>query len=241
MKASEFCPSFSKYLVFMICALWGSNACAYLMIHYNTNDLRWQSEELRFGDDDYAYYGDFFIDQTINFEIQIIIPDINSSDGDTTPLVFNNAVKSISTSNIFSSPLIYKSRFELIPEEPLSFYWSLTFELIENEPLTNGTASGGFFSAGGYIERSADGFRNGGGSANFMYYWDNWIYRRQQMEWILNTDVHFANDENQLTIQKVSVAEPVPIGLLITGLGLIFVMRRQPYLKRLPGHSLGKL
>jgi hypothetical protein len=75
----------------------------------------WQSEELRI-DDDYASYGDFFIDQTINFKIKIIIPDIESSNPETAPSVFNDVITSISTSNIFSSPLVTKSQFELIPE-----------------------------------------------------------------------------------------------------------------------------
>ena len=231
MKAPRFYSVFYKPLVFIIFALWGSNALAYLVINYDSNDLMWQSEELRIDDDDYASYGDFFIDQTINFKIKIIIPDIESSNPETAPSVFNDVIKSISTSNIFTSPLITKSRFELIPEGPLFSYWSLTFDVIESGPLTNGTASGGSFSTGGFISWNPDGSGVGNGIANFMYYWDNWVYRRQQMEWILNTDVHFANYESQLTIEKVSVAEPIPLGLLLAGMIFIFFARRPIKLK----------
>lgn len=231
MKVPRYYSVFCKNLVFIIFALWGPNALAYLVINYDSNDLMWQSEELRIDDDDYTSYGYFFIDQKINFKIKIIIPEFESSNPETAPSVFNDVITSISTSSIFSSPLVTKSQFELIPEGPLFSYWSLNFDVIESRPLTNGTASGGSFSTGGFISWNPDGSGTGSGIASFMYYWDNWVYRRQEMEWIINTDVHFATYESQLTIENVSVAEPIPLGLLLAGMSFIFFSRRKIKLK----------
>lgn len=225
MKVSGFYSVFVKHLIFILCAVWASSAFAYLKVSYNSTDLTWQSEELRFGDEDDTYYGSFFIDQTISFNVDFIIPEFSTTE--PTHLIFDDVISNISTSNIFTSPLITNSRFELTPDLPLYTAWSLTFDVIDNAPLANGTASGGSFSVGGLIELNPDGSGVSGGSANFLYYWDNWVYKRHDMEWILNTDVHFANYESQLTIEKISVPEPISMGLLLTGLSFIVFTRRR--------------
>ncbi|MEN0039032.1 MAG: PEP-CTERM sorting domain-containing protein [Cellvibrio sp.] len=225
MKVSGFYSVFAKYLLCILCTAWASSAFAYLKVSYDSGDLTWQSEELRFGDEDYVYYGDFFIDQTISFNVDFIIPEFSATE--PTHLIFDDVISNISTSTIFTSPLITNSRFELTPDLPLYTAWSLTFDVIDNAPLANGTASGGSFSVGGLIELNPDGSGVSWGSANFLYYWNNWVYRRHDMEWILNTDVHFANFESPLTIEKISVSEPLSLGLLLTGLSLIAFTRRK--------------
>ncbi|HSC68178.1 MAG TPA: hypothetical protein VLC79_10830 [Cellvibrio sp.] len=230
MKESGFFTALAKYFIFISCAVWASNTFAYLKISYDSNDLIWQSEELRFGDDDLAYYGDFFINETINFKVDITIPEF--SDPGSTHLIFDDVVRNISTSTIFGAPLVTKSRFEIIPDVPLYASWRLTFDVVDNAPLANGTASGGLFTAEGGIEVTPDGFVAGGGSANFAYYWDNWIYKRQQMEWILNTDVQFVG-EGKIAIEKVSVAEPFLTELFLIGMAALIFSRRPFKLKKL--------
>jgi len=225
MKVSGFYSVFVKHLIFILCTAWASSAFAYLKVSYDSGELTWQSEELRFGDEDYVYYGDFFIDQTIRFNVDFIVPEFSATE--PTHLIFDDVITNISTSTIFGSPLVTKSRFELTPDFPLYTAWSLTFDVIDNAPLATGTASGGSFSVGGLIELNSDGSGVSWGSANFLYHWDNWVYKRHDMQWILNTDVHFANLETQLTIEKVSVPEPFSIGLLLTGLSLIVFSRRK--------------
>lgn len=225
MKVSGLYSVFAKHLIFILCTVWASGAFAYLKVNYSSGDLTWQSEELRFGDDDYVYYGDFFINQTISFNIDFIIPEFSATEPEL--LIFDDVITNINTSSIFTSPLITNSRFELTPDLPQYTAWSLTFDVIDSAPLANGTASGGSFAVGGLIELNPDGSGTSLGSANFLYHWDNWIYKRQQMEWTLNTDVHFANYESQLTIEKISVPEPFSIGLLLTGLSLTVFIRRR--------------
>lgn len=228
MKVSEFSLSaITKHLIAILCTVWATNALAYLKINYNSTDLSWQSEEYRFGDEDEAHSGDFFINETINFNVDLIIPDVEFPGIGFTQFTFDDAITNISTSNLFGSPLVTNSRFELIQEDPWFIYWGLTFDVIESAPLENGTARGGSFSAGGYVEWGPDGSGFGDGSSNFMYHWDNWVYQRHDMQWILNSDVQFANYYSQLTIEKVSVPEPFSLGLFLAGLGFIVFTRRK--------------
>jgi len=220
---------FAKHLIFIVCALSASNALAYLKINYNSNDLYWQSEELRIDDDNYVYAGDFFTSETINFDIVLVIPDFEYSGDGVKILTFANPIIDIKTSNLFSAPAVTNSQFELefTPwADSFYTYWHLSFDVIDNEKPQNGTARGGSFGGGGSIEWNTDGSGYGGSYSEFNYYLDNWIYKRQQMEWVLDSDVYFTGDLSSLTIEKVLVPEPLSPALLLIGLTAIIFARR---------------
>lgn len=230
MKVSGFYSVFVKHLIFILCAAWSSNSFAYLKINYDSSESIWESEELRFDGDDYVYYwSDFFVNQTIDFDLEIIIPEFELPQTEPVYLTFDDVVVSITASNLFGSPVVTKSRFnlELLPGNELYPSWGLSFDVIDSQKPSNGTASGGSFWAGGSFEWNADGSASGFGDGNFNYYLDNWVYRRQQMEWILNSDVYFRSYESRITIEKVSVPEPFSLALMLTGLSAIVFTRRQ--------------
>jgi hypothetical protein len=220
---------FFKHFIFILFALSASNAFAYLKINYHAPDFIWQSEEYRFDGENNANAGDFFTSQTFNVDIELIIPEFELPTTDPLLLTFDDVIVDIKVSDLFGTPVVTKSRFELefIPGDELYSAWGLTFDVIDKEKPENGTASGGSFGGGGYIELNADGSGTGGGHADFNYYLDNWIYRRHDMEWVLDSNVYFVNDLGSLTIEKVAVTEPFSLGLLFTGLAFILLSRRQ--------------
>lgn len=231
MNVLHFFPSiFSKLLIFILCSMNTSNAFAYLKINYNSNDLYWESEEFRFDGDDYVYDGDFFLYDQINFDIALIIPEFEHSDNNALVLTHDNPVIEIKTSTLFSLPIVTNSQFvlELTPwEEGFYTNWHLSFDIIDSQKPQNGTARGGSFAGGGSIEWNADDSGYGGSYSEFNYYLDNWIYKRHEMEWILDSNVRFTGDLSRLTIEKVLVPEPFSPGLLLTGFAFIIFARRK--------------
>jgi len=236
MKVLRFFHStFTKHLIFIFCTLSASNAFAYLKVNIHSSDFNWQNEQFRFDGEDYANDGDFFMSETINFDIALVIPEFEYSGDDVLVLTHENPVVDIKVSNLFGSLAVTNSRFELelTPWED-EFYtaWYLAFDVIDQETPQNGTASGGSFAASGGIEWRTDGSGSGTGYGDFNYYLDNWVYRRHAMEWVLDSDVHFTADPIWLTIEKISAPEPFSPGLLLTGLAFIIFARRQIKQKR---------
>jgi len=229
MKVSYFFHSiFAKYSFLIFCAVWASNASAYYKINYESADLTWQSEEYRLDNDDYAYGGDFFFYETINFDVELIIPEFEFPDVEPVLLTFDDVVVDINTSNLFASPVVTNSRFELelTPGNVLYPWWNLTFDVVDNQNPTNGITSSGTYSATGSIEWNADGSGTGSGYADFMYHLDNWVYQRHDMVWVLDSEVHFVADTSSLTIEKISIPEPLSPVLLLLGLAGIFATRK---------------
>lgn len=227
MKTSAFNSVFAKYLIFIFCAVWAANTFAYLKITYDSSELFWESETLQLDDQPDAYESSFFASQILDFDVELIIPEFEYPPAEPLYLSFNNAVVSITASDLFSSPVVTKSRFdlELIPgDEYIS--WGLAFDVIDNQKPANGIASGGSFSAGGSFEWNPDGSGSGLGDGHFNYYLDKWIYKRQQMEWVLSSDVYFRTYESNITVQQVHVPEPFTPVLLLSGLIGIFAARK---------------
>jgi hypothetical protein len=227
MKASGFNSVFAKYLIFIFCAVWASNTFAYLKITYDSSELFWESETLRFDDQPDAYESSFFASQTLDFDVELIIPEFEYPPTDPLYLTFNDVVVSLTASDLLFSPVVTKSRFdlELIPgNEYIS--WGLAFDVIDSQKPANGIASGGSFSAGGSFEWNPDGSGSGLGDGHFNYYLDKWIYKRQQMEWVLSSDVQFRTYESYITVQKIPVPEPLTLLLLLSGLIGIFAARK---------------
>lgn len=229
MKVPYFFHSiFAKYFVVIFFAAWASTASAYYKINYQSADLTWQSEEYRLDNDDYAYGGDFFFYETINFDVELIIPEFEFPNVEPVLLTFDDVVVDINTSNLFASPVVTNSRFELelTPGNVLYPWWSLTFDVVDSQNPGNGAISSGTYSAAGSLEWNADGSGTGSGYADFMYHLDNWVYQRHDMVWVLDSEVHFVADTNSLTIEKMSVPEPLSPVLLLLGLAGIFATRK---------------
>lgn len=229
MKVSYFFHSiFAKYFFLIFFAAWAANASAYYKINYESADFTWQSEEYRLDNDDYAYGGDFFFYETINFDIELIIPEFEFPDIEPVLYTFDDVVVGINTSNFFASPVVTNSRFELelTPQDVLNPLWSLTFDLVDNRNPANNPISSGTYLASGSLEWNADGSGTGGGWADFVYHLDNWVYKRHDVEWVLDSEVHFVTETNRLTIEKVSVSEPLSPALLLLGLVGIFATRK---------------
>lgn len=236
MKTSGFLHlSFAKYFFVIFFAAWASTASAHYKINFESSDLTWQSEEYRVDNDDYVYGGDFFSYQTIDFDVELIIPEFEFPDVEPVLYTFDDVVVGIHTSNLFASPVVTNSRFELelTQQNVLVPLWSLSFDVVDNQsPENNGTSSGRY-SATGSIEWDASGSGNSNGWANFEYHLDNWVYTRHDMEWELDSEVHFTTETNRLTIEKVSVPEPLSSALLLLGLAGIFAARKMK-MKTLP-------
>jgi len=230
MKMSGFLHlTFAKYFFFIFFAAWASTASAYLKINYEDYDSTWQSEEYRLDNTDYAYEADFFRYQTINFDVELIIPEFEFPVRAPVLFTYDDVVVGIKTSNLFASPIVTNSRFELelAPEDNWYPFWTLTFDVVDNQNPENDGIRSGTYSAVGSIEFNADGSGTGGGWADFVYHLDNWVYPRHNTEWILDSEVHFVTEFSRMTIEKVSVPEPFSLGLLLTGLGAIVFARRK--------------
>lgn len=236
MKMSGFLHlTFAKYFFFIFCAAWASAASAHYKINYESSDLIWQSEDYRLDGDDYISGGDFFSSQTIDFDVELIIPEFEFPDVAPVLYTFDDVVVGIHTSNLFVSPVVTNSRFELelTQQNVLVPLWSLSFDVVDNQSSGHNGTSSGRYSATGSIDWDASGSGNSSGWADFVYYLDNWVYTRHDMEWILDSEVHFTTETNRLTIEKVSVPEPLSPVLLLLSLASIFAARKMK-VKTLP-------
>jgi|SRR6187551_921092 len=229
MKMSGFLHlTFAKYFFFISCAAWASTASAYLKMNFESSDLIWQSEEYRLDNIDYAYEADFFRYQTINFDVEFIIPEFEFPVRAPVLFTYDDVVVGIKTSNLFASPRVTNSRFELelAPEDDWYPFWTLTFDVVDNQNPENDGIRSGTYSAVGSIEWNADGSGTGGAWGDFVYHLDNWVYPKHNTEWILDSEVHFVTEFSRLTIEKVSVPEPLSPALLLLGLAGIFAARK---------------
>lgn len=210
-----------KSLVFILFALSAANAIAYMKINYKTDDLVWFDEQLR--DDGYTNFADFFWREKINFDIDLIVPDVEFS-GSEMIFTFEDPVIDVKASNFFNSMEITNARAEIVffPfEGSLITEFLLTFDILDLVKPANGTAQGGSFQAFTLIQ---DGNTNIS-HVDFNYYLDNWIYKRHDMEFELNSSVHFRTETAWLTLEKISVPEPFAPALLLTGLALMLLVR----------------
>lgn len=211
-----------KSLVFILFALSTSNAIAYMKINYKTDDLVWFDEQLRY--DGYTNIADFFWEEKINFDIDLIVPDFEFS-GSEMIFTFEDPVIDVKASNFFNSMEITNARAEIVffPfEESLITEFLLTFDIIDLVKPVNGTAQGGTFSALTIMNAGTPSNIN---RVNFDYYLDNWIYTRGGMESELSSSVQFRSENSWLTIEKISVPEPFSPALMLTGLAFMFLAR----------------